>query len=84
MAKRYILFSHVDYENLIAPKGHKYEGKRLIDIILKEDKVDCDNYYKERYKGFSMLERSIYTADYSKLFYEKRDVLPIGDNSIYL
>lgn len=78
---KYILNSHVKYEKLVAPKGHKYEGRKLIDIIKYESREKLTTYYQNQYKNYPLLCKR-FKGDYCDMFYDSRDI-PIGDDSIY-
>lgn len=77
---KYCHSSHVDFENMPAPKGHKYEGELFIDIIMKKSNEEISRYYEELYAGFSRLSKG-FTGDYPSNFFSRS--IPIGDNSIY-
>jgi len=83
LSNKYILNSHVKFENLIAPVGHVYEGQRFIDIIIDKDRSETTRYYKERYKDLIYLKGG-FKGDYPNYFYNKMPDTIIGNEDIYL
>lgn len=79
----FIKSSHVQIENMKAPLGHKYEGEKLIDIILEKSREETAEYYSSHYKGYNFLSRW-FTGAYPNYFYNTVPDEIIGKEDIYL
>lgn len=82
MSGIYILDTHVNFEELRAPKGHHFEGERFIDIILKKDRKTTSDYYNKEYKDYTSLSRG-FKGDYPNIFYNNLPDSVIGNKDIY-
>lgn len=81
LLSKYVLKSHVQFENMIAPAGHPFEGMKQTDILETYTQEELQAYYQERYA--SMFLRGGLKGDYPDIFYRKHDILPVGVESIY-
>lgn len=78
----FIKNNHVQFENLIAPLGHIYEGEKFIDIILDKSKDEINSYYNSHYKGYDLIS-SGFKGDYPNYFFNVTPDMIIGNEDIY-
>ena len=79
----FIKGNHVQLENMKAPLGHKYEGEKLIDIILGKSREETAAYYSSHYNGYNFLS-SGFKGDYPNYFFNTIPDEIIGEEDIYL
>lgn len=79
----FIKGNHVQFENMKAPLGHKYEGEKLIDIILGKSREETAAYYSSHYNGYNSLS-SGFKGDYPNYFFNTIPDEIIGEEDIYL
>jgi len=74
--------NHVQFENMKAPLGHVYEGKKFIDIILEKSREETSSYYRSHYKEYNYLSRG-FKGDYPDYFYNNIPDIIIDNEEIY-
>lgn len=82
LSNKYIVNSHVKFEELLAPIGHSFETERFIDIITNKDRRAISEYYKHNYSNYTFLEGG-FKGDYPKYFFEKLPEMIFGNDDIY-
>lgn len=80
LSNKFILDTHVKYEQILAPKGHIFFGSDLFTIIKKKPK-ELTRYFKEQYVDHVLLQAS-FKGDYCDCFYKSTSI-PSNDTSIY-
>lgn len=81
LSNKFILDTHVKYEQIRAPKGHIFCGSSLLTIIQKKESRELTRYFKEQYVDHVLLQAS-FKGDYCDCFYKSTSI-PSNDTSIY-
>lgn len=81
LTNKFILDTHVKYEQIRAPKGHIFGDSSLLTIVQKNKPEELTKYFKEQYTNHTLLQAS-FKGDYCNCFYKSASI-PINDNSIY-
>lgn len=82
LSKLFLKTNHVQFENLIAPVGHTYEGKKFIDIILEKSREETSSYYNTHYNGYRFLSKG-FNGDYPDYFFNNIPDMIIDNEEIY-
>ena len=68
---KFIGNTHVHFEKLVAPKSHYYGGKCLLEVLLENEMVDINDYYRRKY-NVGEIKSLRFKSDYSKVFYQEK------------